>query len=105
MRMWFVLLWLGLVVWAQTPEVEPRLSLHYDGSRQVLVLSADAIAPSDRLEILDLIGRRVRLFVLSSPVSEGLTVSVADLPEGLYYARWITEQGRVRAIRRFSVSR
>lgn len=106
MRMWILLWSFGLAVWAQSLEGEPRMMLHYDGVRQALILSAESNIAGERLEILDLIGRRVRVVSLPpAAASEGLTVSVADLPEGLYYVRWITEGGRVRAVRRFSVSR
>lgn len=106
MRMWILLWSFGLAVWAQSPEGEPRTNLHYDGARRVLVLSVDTEIAGERLEIMDLIGRRVRIISLPAlPGSEVVSVPVADLPEGLYYVRWITENGRVRAVRRFAISR
>lgn len=106
MRVWLLILGLGLAVWAQSPEGESRTLIHYDGARRALVLAGEAINQGDRLEILDLIGRRVRIVILSiTSTPEALSISVADLPEGLYYVRYISENGRLKAVRRFAVSR
>ncbi|MCX8112663.1 MAG: hypothetical protein N3E49_05635 [Bacteroidia bacterium] len=107
MRVWIFMFNLGLALWAQSSEGESRASLHYDAMRQVLILSADGVAPSERVEIVDLVGRRVRSVLLPADLtsSESWSISVADLPEGLYYVRWLTEQGRLRAIRRLSITR
>lgn len=103
MRSWIVLGLFGLAVWAQTGEAEPRSAVYYSNVRQVLVLTGEEPAPGDRVEVVDLIGRRVAVL----PVSAALPaeVSLPALPEGLYYARWISEGGRLRAVRRFSVQR
>ncbi len=103
MRSWIVLGLLGLAVWAQTGETEPRSAVYYHSMRQVLVLTGEEPAPGDRVEVVDLIGRRVA--VLPVGATSPAEVSLPDLPEGLYYARWIAENGRIRAVRRFSVQR
>jgi len=106
MRMWLLILGFGLAVWAQSQDGETRTLMHYDGSRRALIISGEAINPGDRIEILDLIGRRVRSLTVSSAGSvEALSIPLTDLPEGLYYVRYISEHGRVKAVRRFAVSR
>lgn len=106
MRVWLLALGLGLAMWAQPQDGESRTLMHYDGVRRTLSLSGEGINHGDRVEILDLIGRRVRTITLSpAGVGETLSIPLADLPEGLYYGRYITENGRVRAVRRFAVTR
>lgn len=103
MRVWILLGLFGLAAWAQLGEAESRPTVLYHSTRQVLVLIGEEASPGDRVEVVDLIGRRVAVVpVTASPPAE---VALPALPEGLYYARWIAENGRVRAVRRFSVQR
>ncbi|MCS6895535.1 MAG: hypothetical protein NZZ60_05230 [Bacteroidia bacterium] len=106
MRGYILLFLLGLAGWAQSMDSEVRASIHYDESRQALIVASDQPIGPEKLEIIDLIGRRIRILALPPILSaEVVAVPVADLPEGLYYARWLTENGRVRMVRRFSVER
>lgn len=102
MRLAILLLGLGLAVWAQSAGPETRSALHYDATRHALILtSSEQITLTERIEVVDLIGRRV--LTLSPPSGENGTLTLPVLPEGLYYARWISENGRIRAVRRFAV--
>lgn len=103
MRMWLLFGLFGLAVWAQSGELEARPALIYHSARQVLVLVGEEASLGDRVEVVDVIGRRVAVLTLAAaPPAE---VTLPALPEGLYYARWISENGRIRAVRRFSVQR
>lgn len=83
---------------------ETRTSLHYDGMRHALVWNTpEPPTAGDKIEIVDLIGRRVAVFQ-PLPAEEG-ALSLPALAEGLYYARWTTESGRIRALRRFTITR
>ncbi len=89
---------------AQTMGPEARTSLHYNAVHHALVWnSPEAPTAGDKIEIVDLIGRRVAV-LQPLPAEEGM-LSLPALPEGLYYARWTTESGRIRAVRRFTVTR
>jgi len=89
---------------AQTLGPEVRTVLHYDPLRHTLVWTTpEPPTAGDKIEIGDLIGRRVAVFQ-PLPAEEG-SLPLPALAEGLYYARWTTESGRIRAVRRFSVTR
>lgn len=104
MRWGAFIFFLGLAVRAQSVETDPPYTIVHDGGRHVITLYAEASVEGDRLEIVDLIGRRVRTIHLT-PVQEGdvITIPIPDLPEGLYYVRWIADNGRIRAVRRISI--
>ncbi|MEN3041285.1 MAG: hypothetical protein ABDH66_07090 [Bacteroidia bacterium] len=106
MRIGLLFFLFGLAGWAQSGESDPRTAIYYDEARQSLIIVADQPYSGEKLEILDLIGRRIRTMPIpQSWSSEAVAISVADLPEGLYYVRWLTENGRIRAVRRFSIDR
>ncbi|GIV24001.1 MAG: hypothetical protein N3A68_06000 [Bacteroidia bacterium] len=106
MRKWLIFLGLGLAVWAQLPLPERSSAMHYDASRNVLILVVgEERIEGDRIEVVDLIGRRVFSQGVSVSGGEAVSVPLPSLPEGLYYARWVSENGRVRAVRRFAVPR
>lgn len=106
MRKWLIFLGLGLAVWAQLPLAERPVTMHYDAARNALVLViGEGRIEGDRIEVVDLIGRRVFSQEVTVSGGEAMSVPLPALPEGLYYTRWVGEGGRVRAVRRFAVPR
>lgn len=102
----FLLFGLGLFAWAQSIEGEGKSLLYYDPTLQALIVMSDSPQSGDRIEVLNLIGQRVKVVALPSLSNrETFLISVGDLPEALYYARWVNESGRTRAIRRFALTR
>ncbi|MCX7606306.1 MAG: hypothetical protein N2170_03435 [Bacteroidia bacterium] len=105
MKIKYILLGAVFFLSAQPTGPETKTILHYDATRHTLVLSTpEGGIPGDKIEIVDLIGRRVlQLSISNFSPGETLPLPLPTLPEGLYYARWITESGKVRMVRRFAV--
>ncbi len=79
--------------------------LCYEPGRKVLVVGP-VQKPGDVIEVLNVIGQRIAIFSLSEGQStEGrlYTFGVGHLPEGLYYARWLSG-GEVMQVRRFVIT-
>lgn len=79
--------------------------LYYEPGRKALV-AGPLQKPGDVVEVLNIIGQRIAIF----PLSEGQLIegrlyvlSVGHLPEGLYYARWLSG-GEVVQVRRFVIT-
>ncbi|MCS6790653.1 MAG: hypothetical protein NZ580_06705, partial [Bacteroidia bacterium] len=77
----YLLLFTGLfsLLWAQSPEPEPSLFFLQEGGRYFIVLSVDPI-PTDKIEVLDLTGKRIHTFALSSENDK--RYALPEMPEG-----------------------